>query len=60
MAHVIKVGVDYIPKGKRTEVRHEPGDVVDDLPAEVAKSWLKQGIIEVASAKADSGKGAKS
>jgi hypothetical protein len=38
----ILVGVNY----GSPEVRHEPDEVVDDVPAKVVKPWLEQGVIE--------------
>lgn len=40
----VLVGVDYATKGGA--VRHEPGDVVDDIPADVVDAWLAEHVIE--------------
>lgn len=42
----VLVGCNYTVKG--IEVRREPGDVVDDVPADVVDAWLAENVIEVA------------
>lgn len=40
------VGLDYEADGRH--VRHEPGDIADDIPAKSAVWLLAQGLIEPA------------
>lgn len=44
--HRVLVGVNYHAKG--AEVRREPGDLADDIPADVVDVWLAENVIEVA------------
>lgn len=39
------VGLNYPPNGKGTECRAEPGDVVNDLPADAIADLLQDGSI---------------
>lgn len=41
----VLVGVNY-PDFKGGEVRREPGDVADDIPAKSVEWLLRQGVIE--------------
>lgn len=42
----VLVGVNYGPR----DVRREPGELVDDIPATVVAAWLSEGVIELAAA----------
>ena len=49
----VVVGIDYRPHGKGDEVRAEPGDLVDDVPAKTVKEWLADGVLEHVDTKGD-------
>jgi hypothetical protein len=42
----VLVGINYVPTGKKEEVRAEPDDIVKDLPAAAAKWMLEQNVVE--------------
>lgn len=47
MKYRVLVGINYPdPKRKDVELRAEPGDLVDDLPARAVKGLEAAGIIE--------------
>lgn len=38
----VNVGINYPPN----DTRAEPGDIVDDIPTDIVKTWLAEGVIE--------------
>jgi len=42
----VLVGINYVPVGKKLEVRKEVGDVITDLPKTAVKTLLAQGSLE--------------
>ena len=42
----VLVGINYVPIGKKTEVRKEPGSTITDLPRSAVRWLLEQGLIE--------------
>jgi hypothetical protein len=40
------VGINYVPVGKKDEVRKEPGAILTDLPPAAVKTLLAQGSLE--------------
>jgi hypothetical protein len=47
MRHLVKIGMNYKPKGSNVEVRREPGDIVDDVPSKSVKWLIQRGAIEI-------------
>jgi hypothetical protein len=47
----VLIGCNYPNPSGDGEIRHEPGDLVEDLPEKTAKIFLRDGVIEPASAK---------
>lgn len=46
MTWTVLIGCNYRPKGGGSEVRREPGDVVDDLPVKTAQLLIRRGTVE--------------
>lgn len=42
----VLTGMNYRPKGAKNEVRREPGEIIDDIPAKSIKWLLEQGHLE--------------
>lgn len=45
MTWTVTVGCNYRPRGGGSEVRREPGDVIDDLPVKTAEVLERRGAI---------------
>ena len=54
--YVARVGMSYVPRGGKGEVRREIGDAVDDLPAAAIAGLLETGVIETVATEAASTK----
>lgn len=44
--YVARVGMSYVPRDGKREVRREIGDAVDDLPVDAIAGLLEGGAIE--------------